>query len=388
MNVSNLAEGLLKALLKTVISASSDVIEPVHKNKSILALDSVSDFWKKQDFQEGDYIQIDGVLSLFAPTMFGVPKSKRDLHRETRRYVLDKIPSENVTQFDALLAYTAGQMVVRPSFPKLPYVFMGLYHSIVRNSIPIFVSADYHSNHVLPFFQSGITAVEVSILGRFNYTTTSFMRGFLDESNLNEIYDRELIERRLSQQDYSVQINGDIDSTYIKYKGPARYLDGDIWIVTRVGGKDSIVSRFLDLTDIDDLKEQRTLLKRDVEEDFKNSEIISEYDQMHRIFDKTLILDPESLVTDFLGQKLPKDPNSQTKVAEKRLSLFQLLSSLPEPQFEQVVFALKPPSGNVPPASALRGQRVQSLLEWAESPIGCSLGKVSEIVAVVNQGFV
>ena len=311
INVSNLAESLLKALLKTVISASSDVIEPVHKDKSILELTDVSDFWKKQDFREGDYIQIDGVLSPLAPTMFGVPKSKRDLHRETRRYVLDKIPSdsENLTQFDALLAYTAGQMVVRPSFPKLPYVFMGLYHSIVRNSISIFVNTDYYSNHVSSFFQNGITAVEVSILGRFNYTTTDFMRSFLDESNLSEIYDTELIERRLSQQDYSIQINGDIDSTYIKYKGSARYLDGDIWIVTRAGGKDSIVSRFLDLTDLDDLKEGRTLLKRDVEETFKNSEIISEYDQIHRIFDKKLILDPESLAKDFLNQKTPQDPS-------------------------------------------------------------------------------
>lgn len=383
MDISNLTEGLLKALFKTVISASSDVIEPVHKDKSILEFTNIGDFWKKRNFQEGDYIQIDGVLSQFAPTMFGGPKSKRDLHRETRRYVLDKIPSdsENLTQFDALLAYTAGQMVIRPAFPKLPYVFMGLYHSIVRNSIPVFVNADYYSNHVLPFFRNGITAVEVSILGRFNYTTTGFMRGFLDEFKLSEVYDRDLIERRLSQQDYSIQINGNVDLTYIKYKGSARYLDGDIWIVTRAGGKDTIVSRFLDLADIDDLKDERSLLRRDVEENFKNSEIISEYDQIDRIFDKKLIIDPEDLAREFLGQNPLKDPNSQIKLTEKRLSLIQRLSSLPEPQFGQVVFALAPPSGNIPSASAPRGQRVQALLEWAESPVGCGLGEVSDILS-------
>jgi hypothetical protein len=383
MDISNLTESLLKALLKTVINASSDVIEPVHKDKSILEFTNISDFWKKRDFREGDYVQIDGVLSQFAPTMFGGPKSKRDLHRATRRYVLDKIPSdsENVTQFDALLAYTAGQMVIRPSFPKLPYVFMGLYHSIVRNSIPVFVNADYYSNHVLPFFRNGITAVEVSILGRFNDTETGFIKGFLDEFKLSEVYGRDLIEGRLSQQNYSIQINGNIDSTYIKYKEPARYLDGDIWIVTRLGGKDSIVSRFLDLADTDDLKQERTLLRRDVEENFKNSEIISEYDQIDRIFDKKLIIDPEDLAREFLSRTPLKDPNRQIKMTEKRLSLIQSLSRLPETQFGQLVFALAPPSGNVPPASAPLSQRVQALLEWAESPIGCGLEQVSDILS-------
>jgi hypothetical protein len=56
------------------------------------------------------------------------------------------------------------------------------------------------------------------------------------------------------------------------------------------------------------------------------------------------------------------------------------LSSLPVPQFEQIVFVLQPPAGNVPPASAPQGQRVPALLEWAESPIGCGLDTLEQVL--------
>jgi hypothetical protein len=68
---------------------------------------------------------------------------------------------------------------------------------------------------------------------------------------------------------------------------------------------------------------------------------------------------------------------------QKRLALFQRLSSLPGPQFEQVVFALRPPAGNVPPASAPLGQRVSALLEWAESPMGCGLETLEQVLALI-----
>lgn len=76
------------------------------------------------------------------------------------------------------------------------------------------------------------------------------------------------------------------------------------------------------------------------------------------------------------------DPQPPSSPAQQRLALIQLLSSLPGPQFEQVVFALNPPPGNVPPTAAPLGQRVPALLEWAESPIGCGLHSLE---AVVNQ---
>ena len=70
--------------------------------------------------------------------------------------------------------------------------------------------------------------------------------------------------------------------------------------------------------------------------------------------------------------------NSNTAL---RLSLFQNLASLPGPQFEQILFALAPPPGNIPGAQAPQGDRVKALLDWATS-IGPGL---SDIEAIYNQ---
>jgi hypothetical protein len=70
--------------------------------------------------------------------------------------------------------------------------------------------------------------------------------------------------------------------------------------------------------------------------------------------------------------------NSSTAL---RLALFQNLVSLPGPQFEQVLFALSPPPGNVALAQAPQGYRVKELLDWATS-IGPGL---SEVEAVYDQ---
>ncbi|MFQ4138293.1 tetratricopeptide repeat protein [Nodosilinea sp. PGN35] len=65
----------------------------------------------------------------------------------------------------------------------------------------------------------------------------------------------------------------------------------------------------------------------------------------------------------------------------QRFDLFQRLSSLPVAQLEQVIFALNPPSGNVSPPLAPPAQRVTELLAWAESPMGCGLELVEEVLA-------
>jgi hypothetical protein len=396
MDISNFTESLLRVIMETVINASTDVIEPVHSSDHVYEFDNVTDFWKKRDFREGDYVKIDGTLSVFGPTMFGSPRSKRDLHRETRRFVLNAIESDPdyITQFDSLISYTAGQMVVRCNFPDLPYTYLGFYHSIARNSIPLFVNTEYYLREIAKFFEDGVTAVEVSILGRFNHTDTNFLRSFLEAFKLDEIYDGELLEERLSQQDYSIQVNGDtpiggkIDSTHIDMKGPSRYLDGDIWVVAKNSNNIGIVSRFIDLTDSEDLQIERLLLKQDVRSIFKASEIISEYDQVNRIFEEAnQILDSDRLLRAFLSKKNIQierfEHDSEVGSVRKRLVLVQLLSRLPSAQFDQLIFALNPPLSNVPPTSAPQSQRVIALLEWADNPIGCGLGTLDETYQLI-----
>ena len=59
--------------------------------------------------------------------------------------------------------------------------------------------------------------------------------------------------------------------------------------------------------------------------------------------------------------------------ARDRLSLKQTLCALPKPQFDDLVFALNPPKGNLPGDAAPQSDRAMALLEWTESVIGPGL---------------
>jgi hypothetical protein len=64
----------------------------------------------------------------------------------------------------------------------------------------------------------------------------------------------------------------------------------------------------------------------------------------------------------------------------QRFGIFQRLSSLPVAQLNQIIFTFHPPSGNVSPSSAPSSQRVTELLEWVESPIGCGLANLEQVL--------
>ncbi|ASC71455.1 putative GUN4 domain containing protein [Halomicronema hongdechloris C2206] len=67
---------------------------------------------------------------------------------------------------------------------------------------------------------------------------------------------------------------------------------------------------------------------------------------------------------------------------QNRLELFNRLTALPTPQLGSLIFALNPPEGNVPPPSAAPATRIEALLTWVESPIGCRLDTLK---AVLNE---
>lgn len=77
--------------------------------------------------------------------------------------------------------------------------------------------------------------------------------------------------------------------------------------------------------------------------------------------------------------------NTNTEPAQ-RLQLFTALSSLPGPQFSQLVFTLNPPPGNVPPDSAPQANRVAALLQWAESPMGPGLANLGSLLTEISGG--
>ncbi len=64
-----------------------------------------------------------------------------------------------------------------------------------------------------------------------------------------------------------------------------------------------------------------------------------------------------------------------------RAQLFTTLSALASGDFEKLLFAINPPRGLVPGASAAQALRVAALMEWVESPTGCGIEKVRALLA-------
>ena len=84
-----------------------------------------------------------------------------------------------------------------------------------------------------------------------------------------------------------------------------------------------------------------------------------------------------SEVTCLIQPSVATSPSGRISTSlTQRLELFGKLASLPEPQFEQMLFGLNPPSGNVPSSQADQSERVKALLDWADSPVGNGLDQV------------
>lgn len=79
----------------------------------------------------------------------------------------------------------------------------------------------------------------------------------------------------------------------------------------------------------------------------------------------------------------PATSQPQPLPATERLRLIQTLNALPGPQFDTLLFALNPPSGNIPSNSAPQASRSAALLEWIESPIGPGISELEAIPASI-----
>ncbi|WOD39388.1 CHAT domain-containing protein [Nodosilinea sp. E11] len=95
---------------------------------------------------------------------------------------------------------------------------------------------------------------------------------------------------------------------------------------------------------------------------------------------------PESATPILINKKAPPSspsPSPSKSIPSGRTELYQFLLNLPGPQFDQVIFALNPPRGNISPPSAPQGQRVPELFAWLESPIGPGLDALKTVLAHV-----
>lgn len=85
-------------------------------------------------------------------------------------------------------------------------------------------------------------------------------------------------------------------------------------------------------------------------------------------------------------QRHTTDKPRQPLPAAERLRLIQTLNALPGPQFDELLFAINPPSANIPGNAAPQGNRSKALLEWLESSIGPGLAELEAILDSIVGG--
>ncbi|PZO20901.1 MAG: hypothetical protein DCF25_05850 [Leptolyngbya foveolarum] len=89
------------------------------------------------------------------------------------------------------------------------------------------------------------------------------------------------------------------------------------------------------------------------------------------------------------GEKTVLNNDNQRSAAQRRfssrerLAILQKLNSLPLSQFEEVVFALDPPSGVISSYSLPQEGRTKALLVWLESPEGLGLEELDDLLEVI-----
>lgn len=243
------------------------------KRKPKIEINDIRKFWKicginEYELKEGTLITIKGTISKYAPMIVGDPKKKRELHKQYRKELV-KEKVKQISVIDPMLSLTSGNTVWRIK-PIGEYIYLGLYQGIARNSVPVFVEKDYYYSIEGIFFKNDnpycVDVILTGILGEFPPETTKK----IDVMGEGPIY--------------GLFVGG--EETRIQYVGEASYLDADIWVALRYKDGEHMVSRFLDLGDIEDFENEREKLKEDTEDAcsmLPEPQIILQFDQVHRL---------------------------------------------------------------------------------------------------------
>ena len=241
----SVAEGIIASLAPAAIQKTWERIKK-KKTRSEVEIKSIRKFWKiyrrslrigEPELREGTLITLKGTLSKYAPMIIGDPIRKRELHKEYRKKLSER-KVENTDAIDPKLSLTSGNTVWRIKMSD--FVYLGLYQGIVRNSIPVFVKKEYYESIEGIFFKHDNT-----------YCVDVVLTGSLGELPAEVVDKVGLVEKGPV---YGLFVGG--EGTKIEYLDEADYLDGDIWIALKDGRKEHMVSKFLDLGEIDEFEDE------------------------------------------------------------------------------------------------------------------------------------
>jgi hypothetical protein len=280
---------------RPVILALNEVEEVVHSGQRKLEaaerveaahheFDSVGSFWQARSIlAELDRATVPGTFSQYAPMIMGPPRTKRLLHREFRRAVEGnrKFGVTKRLTINTCMSISAGQMVMRIQPQDNEKRLFGLYNSIVRNSIPVYVLPEFYSQHLAKHFtDSGSSGCfQARITGRVLKLDNSFIRRLLVRQGLERILPRHLIEE-LAEQAYALEVGGPETKVEPSPETPA-YLDGDVWLAVSSGKTERFLTSFLNICSGEERQEEFDRLQEEARR--MDGRVIAQFDGLHSI---------------------------------------------------------------------------------------------------------
>jgi hypothetical protein len=281
---------------RPVMQALAEVEEVVHSGDfgpvpahaahrpPLARFDTVSAFWKARStvLQDLDLVTVQGTLSQFAPMLMGPPRAKRVLHREFRRAIEThrRFGERKRLTINACMSISSGQMVHRERRTGNEKRLLGLYESIVRNAIPVFVQTAFYEDKIVPAMREtrGSGCFEALITGRVFQLDNNYIRRFLARQGIDLILPAFVIDD-LCRHAYALDVGGPGTDVEVLADQPVRYLDGDIWIAATVDGVERFFTAFVDITSEAEREEEMQRLR----EEAGSGVFIAAYDELHSI---------------------------------------------------------------------------------------------------------
>jgi hypothetical protein len=93
--------------------------------------------------------------------------------------------------------------------------------------------------------------------------------------------------------------------------------------------------------------------------------------------------DTSTPIAEILPSVVEKADQGRRFSKAQRLQYIQQLNEILPLHFNMLLFVIKPPTGLVPPMPAPQADRASALLIWAESPDGCGLTVIQEILKTI-----
>lgn len=272
--------------LEEVVHSGDDRLAElsVQRQAEINHFPTVSTFWRNRATLIGgsEIISVQGTFSQFAPMLMGPPSAKRMLHRAFREAIEThrRFGERKRLTISACMSISAGQMVHREIRSENKKRLLGLYESIVRNAIPVFVLPEYYDRELVPNFEdnAGSRSYEAVVTGRLFPLDNNYIRRFLASQSMDKILPALVIDD-LCRDAYALEVGGPGTRVQKLVSQPTRYLDGDVWLALKSDGSERFMTAFVDITNEAEREEEM----RRMREAARGSQILASSDELQSI---------------------------------------------------------------------------------------------------------